>query len=270
MDIDQRFTELVQRCGSELPLDEAALCIAAAGQPARALDVDAQLARLDRIASQCQDATVDGVCELLYGRLGLRGAQHDYDDPRHSFLDQVLDRGVGIPISLAVLAIEVGRRAGVAIQGVGMPGHFLLVEAGQPDHPGQPSRFVDAFGGGRRLDEDGCQDLFGRLFGPGAPWSPALLRPTPPRAIVARMLANLTASYRTRQDRAGRVWVATWRAAIPGRPLGETAPLADELAQLGLIDRAADVLEAAAAGLGVPATATTLRAQATALRARLN
>src|ERR1700729_4329639 len=103
MDPEARFSALVALDPAAIALDEAALCISAAGQPG--LDVDAQLAGLDRLAEDVNPPSVGGGCELLLGRRGLAGAVHDYDDPRHSWLDQVLDRGVGLPIALAVLTI---------------------------------------------------------------------------------------------------------------------------------------------------------------------
>ena len=178
-----RFHALVQGPEAALPLDEAALLLAAHAEPD--LDVARQLARLDGVAARCPERSVDGVRTLLFGELALQGNVDDYDDPRNSFLDQVLDRRVGIPISLSVLTIEVGRRVGVAFEGIGLPGHFLVRPVGDPVH------LMDPFHHGRLLDVDGCASLFQSLYGPAAPFSPSLLVPVGPRQILARMLANL-------------------------------------------------------------------------------
>ena len=104
---------------SVVPLDEAALLISAHANPA--LDVAAQLRRLDRLATRVERADSSGLCRLLFEQLGLRGDRERYDDPVNSYLDQVLERRRGIPISLSVLLIEVGRRCGVCLEAVGMP-----------------------------------------------------------------------------------------------------------------------------------------------------
>jgi regulator of sirC expression with transglutaminase-like and TPR domain len=263
VDPEARFASLVRRAPGEVPLDEAALCIAAAGQPQ--LDIDEQLARLDDLAARCERRSIEGVCELLFERLGLTGARDHYDDPRHSWLDQVLDRRVGIPISLAVITIEIARRVGVAVDGVGMPGHFLVRD------PARPATFLDVHDAGRHLNADGCRALYRRLFGAHAPWSSNLLAPTPPVAILARMLANLTGSYQARDDARGRLWVARMRSTIPNRPAAELVALADELAMLGPFGRAADLLDTAAATAGLDDHAgERMRVRAAELRARLN
>jgi regulator of sirC expression with transglutaminase-like and TPR domain len=256
----EAFEALVDGAGQGVPLDRAALLISACAQPG--LDVDTQLGRLDDVAAQVREASVEGVTSLLFGRLGLRGNTDDYGDPRNSFLDQVLDRRLGIPISLAVLAMEVGRRVGVTLVGVGMPGHFLI-GAG-------PAAYIDAFRGGQRLDIDGCRRLYGTLFGASAPWSPGLLVPTPSRAIVARMLANLTSSYRRRDDTRARAWVARLRAAAAAG-VRERLQVAEELRDVGRFDLAALVLDQAAGVEGLEVgSAERLRAEAANTRARLN
>jgi regulator of sirC expression with transglutaminase-like and TPR domain len=199
------------------------------------------------------------VTSLLFEDLGLRGNTEDYGDPRNSFLNQVLDRRLGIPISLAVLAIEVGRRVGVSMAGVGMPGHFLVGATADV--------YIDAFQGGRRLGPDDCRRLYGALFGPSAPWSPSLLAPTPPRAIVARLLANLTSNYRRLGDTKARAWVARLRAGLV-EGVQARVEVAQELRDVGRFDLAALVLDQAAAV--DPQAAGRLHAEATGVRARLN
>ena len=114
----------------------------------------------------------------LYSSGRYLGNTDDYYDPRNSLLHEVLDRRVGIPITLAVLGMEVGRRIGVPLSGVGMPGHFLVRDKVDP------SVFIDPFHAGRELDAAGCQALHRAMAGPDAPWDPGYLDPIDRPAIV--------------------------------------------------------------------------------------
>jgi regulator of sirC expression with transglutaminase-like and TPR domain len=261
--VTDRFAALVQGPEELLPLDEAALLLAAHAESD--LDVKKQLDRLDELASRCPAPTVDGVRSLLFDELGLRGNTIDYSDPRNSFLDQVLDRGLGIPISLSVITIEIGRRVGVPFEGVGMPGHFLV------RHTGEPSVLLDPFHEGSEVTGGECESLFRTLFGEDVPFSPALLASTGPRHILARMLANLKGSYRERSDAAALAWVARLRAFIPGVPQTELADLARQLVNLGQLGQAADALDELASSASLsPEEEQQVRSRACQLRARLN
>jgi regulator of sirC expression with transglutaminase-like and TPR domain len=254
------FIALVQGPEPALALDHACLLLAAHASPG--LDVSAQLDRLDELAGRCPEPTLEGLRHLLFADMGFAGNIDDYSDPRNSFLDQVLDRRLGIPISLSVLMIEVGRRVGVPLEGVGMPGHFLV------RHTGAPKVLIDPFHGGRMLDADQCAELFTTLFGTTATLPASVLDAAPSRAILARMLANLKASYVDRRDAASLVWVGRLRAAIPGVDPKEMAEVARLLVDLGRFGEAADALEELA-GAGGPGGRSLLM-QARALRARLN
>ncbi|HEX3542670.1 MAG TPA: transglutaminase-like domain-containing protein [Acidimicrobiales bacterium] len=254
------FMALVQGPENALALDHAALLVAAHASPD--LDVSAQLDRMDELAARCPEPTLDGIRALLFHDMGFAGDFDDYSDPRNSFLDQVLDRRRGIPISLSVLMMEVGRRVGVPLEGVGMPGHFLV------RHAGTPGVVIDPFHGGRLLDANQCAELFSTLFGEAGTLPPSMLEAARPRAILARMLANLKNSYANRRDPASLIWVSRLRAAIPGVAPKEMAELAQTLVNMGRFGEAADALEELAdAGVG---GAEQLRKQAFTLRARLN
>ncbi len=257
MDPTAGFAELVQGPEAELPLDRAALLIAAHAEPE--LDVDAEVAALDELAAGCPEATFDGWRRYLFEDLGFAGNVEQYFDPANSFLDQVRRRRVGLPIALSVLGMVVGRRIGVPIAGVGMPGHFLLQGSGG---------WVDPFLGGRLLDRDGCEERFRTVNGPDAPFLASYLAPTPPRAILARMLLNLRGVYASRGDLAALTWVYELRLAIPGTSQLERADLARVLGSTGQFLDAAESLEELAERL--PDSAASLRAEAQALRARLN
>jgi regulator of sirC expression with transglutaminase-like and TPR domain len=263
MDLTTRWRELLERRDGEVPLDEAALLIAAHANPA--LDVAGELARLDDLAVRVDEASTDGVCRLLFETLRLRGNRKHYDDPRNSFLDQVLDRRLGIPISLSVLLIEVGRRCGQTLEGVGMPGHFLVRDTASPD------LLIDAFAGGQRLDHAACQRLLHAIGGPDITLVPTMLAPAGRRATLARMLANLDHVYRGRADVRSLLWVTRLRVSIPELSVAERASLANGLADLGCYSEAADLLDELAADSAFDdEIVDRLRTRSTAVRARLN
>jgi regulator of sirC expression with transglutaminase-like and TPR domain len=253
-----RFADLVARPDDEIPLDEAALLIAAQARPE--LDVGAELVRLDELAAGCPEPTLDGLTRHLFTELGFRGNTEHYQDPDNSYLDQVLRRRVGIPISLSVLTMEVGRRAGVVLDGVGMPGHFLV------RHRADPATFLDPFGGGRRLDAAGCQEIFSALGGTG--WDEAYLEPVGARAILVRMLLNLQGLFLPANLKSA-AWVLQLRLTIPGVAVSERLGLARALGTLGRFGAAATALDRVAEELPGE-EAVTVRAESRALRARSN
>ena len=254
----ERFADLVPR--PDPPLDRAALAIAAGADPA--LDETPWLAELDRLAAGV--GSLDELLHRLFAEERFTGNTGDYYDPRNSLLPHVLRRRTGIPISLAVVAVEVGRRAGVALEGVGMPGHFLV-------RPPGTSRHIDVFAGGVELDRAACEARFRAATGAGAevPFGPHLLSATPVPAILARMLENLRAVYRTRQRSADREWVLRMRLALPGAGLPELLELAEALGEQARWDEGARLLDAAV-GTAPAAEGERLRAAARSLRAHLN
>jgi regulator of sirC expression with transglutaminase-like and TPR domain len=205
----------------EPDLDTGALAIAAGAHPG--LDPTGWLAELDRLAQGVPD--VDALLVRLFEEEGFTGNASDYYDPRNSLLPHVLTRRTGIPITLAVVAIEVGRRAGVRLEGVGMPGHFLIREPGSDIH-------IDVFSGGTRLDPAGCEALFRAVTGagPGVRFGPDQLPHTTNRQILTRMLENLRVVYRHRRRPADLEWVLRMRLTVPGPPEA-AVPLLVELAE---------------------------------------
>lgn len=212
MEPSRRFAALVEASGEHLPLDEAAVLIAACAEPG--LRSGAVMAQLDVLAETCPGYTLDALVPHLFGRGGFGPDRTDYYDPRNSLINHVLERRLGIPITLSVVALEVGRRIGVPMAGVGMPGHFLLQD--KVDR----SVFIDPFHGGQLLDAQGCQRLFHRLRGPETSWSADYLAPVGNLSIVARMLNNLRVTYGQRHDYRGLRWVLALRAALPA-PYGD-------------------------------------------------
>lgn len=257
----RRFGELVARPDSEVPLDEAAALIGAHAEPG--LDVARPLARLDELAAGCPEPTLEALCQHLFAEEGFTGNREDYGDPANSYLHEVLERRTGIPISLSVVTLEVGRRLGLPLAGVGMPAHFLV----RHDPPGEAPTFLDPFDGGARLETGDCEAIWRILGGTGS-FDPAWLDPVGPRAILNRMLTNLQAIF-VRTDLRSARWVLRLRTLIPGLGLPEQLGLARALASLGQFAAAGAALEGAA-GSAPPEEADRLRAQARAMRARNN
>jgi regulator of sirC expression with transglutaminase-like and TPR domain len=172
------------------------------------LDVGRLLARFDELAAPLATgadlaslppaAQADALSAYLYAQLGFRGNEQDYYDPRNSLLPDVLERRLGIPITLALVYCEVARRVGVRARGVSFPGHFLV----RVDPPGRDDApvAVDPFFGGRRLDESALQRLLERAS-PQQRYAPGEhLAPASARTMLVRMLINLKWIYATRGD----------------------------------------------------------------------
>lgn len=159
------------------------------------VDIPAALAQVDELAAGLR---VGGVAATLRDA-GFHGAVADYDDPASSFLDAVLERRRGIPIALATLALAVAARAGQAMAGIGMPGHFVLA-----DLRGADPVYVDPFNGWVTLDDADCARLVERTT--GMPFRREYLRPVSERAILARTLLNLRGSYLRRRRLADALW----------------------------------------------------------------
>jgi regulator of sirC expression with transglutaminase-like and TPR domain len=255
MDVTERFTELVRLPDRDLRLDEAALLISAHDHP---VDIAAERARLDELAASAP-ASAGDLARYLFDELGYAGNSSDYGDPRNSYLDAVVRRRLGLPITLSVLMIEIARRRSVPCSGVGMPGHFLVV--------GTPGEFYDPFNAGEHLDADGCRQRFAQLQ-PGVPFADHYLDPVGSAAILARMLANLVNSFIARQP-ASAVWALRLRLRLPGITVAERRDAAALLGRLGSFEEAAAELDVLSSELDGDA-ATSAERDAATLRARAN
>jgi len=191
------FAHLVRQPEAAIDLAAATLLIAKEEYPD--LDVAAYLSRLAdmaadvrRLAGTSQDPhrVISELSDYLFRHLGFRGNTDAYYDPRNSFLNEVLDRRLGIPITLSTLYLEVGRRVGLKIHGVGMPGHFLVKYVGRSEEI-----VVDPFGGGDVVVPSDCQRILDRLFEGKVRFDPTMLAAVGTRQILTRMLANLKAIY---------------------------------------------------------------------------
>ncbi|WP_334141770.1 SirB1 family protein [Rhabdothermincola sp.] len=261
MQVTEQFADLLDGPEDAVPLDRAALLIAAHAYPG--LDVEAELATIDCIAEGCFAPTLDALVRYLFVDLAFRGNRTAYHDPRNSYLNEVIRRRRGIPITLSVLAMAVGRRLAVPLAGVGMPGHFLLRDRVDP------SVFVDPFAAGAFLDRAGCERVFRAVHGQDAVFDEAYLAPVGPFAILARMLANLRVVFATAVDHTGLAWVLRLRSLVPGVPIEERAELAAVLAASGDFRGAARELDIVAERVG-GGTGEEYARRAARLRARLN
>jgi regulator of sirC expression with transglutaminase-like and TPR domain len=194
---------------AEEPLDlaRAALTIARLEYPN--LRFSASIDALDRLGARAAArlrpeaasplrARVATLNRLIFDEEGFAGDRAHYDDFRNSCLNVVLERRLGIPITLALVYIEVARRAGLKVLGVGFPGHFLM-RVPALDWPGEARDLIlDPFNGGAEMDVEDCRTLLAKHLGmmnEDVPLDPALLRPCAPRHMLARMLNNLKRTY---------------------------------------------------------------------------
>jgi regulator of sirC expression with transglutaminase-like and TPR domain len=148
-------------------------------------------ARLGGVTVATSEA-IDALNEYLFEEEGFTGNRQQYDDPRNSFLNEVLDRRTGIPISLSVIYLEVGRRAGLDISGINFPGHFLLRANGPA---AGDELIIDPYHGGALLSEVDCRQLLSHHIGDDAAFDRSLMAPATRIDIVVRMLVNLKRLY---------------------------------------------------------------------------
>ncbi len=199
--ITREFERLSAVPDREVGLARGALLIAAAEFPD--LDVERELGLLDALAAAAS-ARLEGaedplraanaLSEYLFDEVGFDGNREDYHDPRNSYLNEVLRRRLGIPITLSLVYVEVGRRLGLSLVGVGMPGHFLV------KHQGVGDLYIDPFHGGILLSEDECAQRLREVTGQDIPWDSAYLGPIANRDFLTRILRNLKAAYSRRQE----------------------------------------------------------------------
>ncbi len=197
----RRLSELLAREG---PLDLLEACLLVAAEEYESLDVEREVRRVDALGDEARHriegltnlfARLDAVRTYLFEELGFQGDASQSDDPRGCYLNQVLDRRLGIPLSLAILFVEVVRRAGMEARGVGLPGHQVV----RVDDAFR-TVFVDPFHGGVVITEEDCRELVGRTTGRPTLFKRELLEGTTPRADLARLLQTLKRIYLAKED----------------------------------------------------------------------
>ena len=203
-EISDRFRALAAHPDGPAGLAEGALVVAAEARAG--VDIEGALARLAELVERIRPKsegpssparTVAHLNHRLFEVEGFRGNQEHYDDLRNSFLDQVLVRRRGLPITLSILYVEIARQLGLEAYGIGFPGHFLAKVVGTGDAMGEI--IVDAFFG-RVLSVDDCMERLRAATGENVPFDPEWVRPATAREIWVRMLNNLKLLYLRQGD----------------------------------------------------------------------
>jgi regulator of sirC expression with transglutaminase-like and TPR domain len=198
----QNFYREINQPDAQIDLAAAALYIAQEEYPN--LEVDAYLNALDVMAAEAEERvpveryplkTIQSLNRYFYDDLGYIGNTDDYYDPRNSFLNEVIERRTGIPITLSLVYLEVARRLDFPMVGINMPGHFLI----RPEFE-EVGIFVDAFNQGEILFEQDCEQRLAQIYGRPVQLQPSFTAAVSPRQLLVRMLTNLKMIYLNRQD----------------------------------------------------------------------
>ena len=198
----RHFAALMDRPQDDCRLAEAALYLAQEEYPQ--MSAPDYLSRIDDMAQTIKDELgleldpvriVQEINAHLFDTLGFQGNRDQYYDPRNSFLNEVIDRALGIPITLSVIYIEVGRLVGLPIAGVSMPGHFIVQYTAQPE-----PFWIDPFARGAMMTREACVERFREFYGERLAWRDDFLAPISDRLILQRMLNNLKLNYARLND----------------------------------------------------------------------
>jgi len=193
----RQLAEELARSEAEMNLARAALLVAREEYPQ--LPVDLYLARLDQLAEEVRDrlanetappVVLNEVVDTLYVRRALSGNRKAYNDPRNSFLNDVLDRGLGIPLTLGIVLLETGWRLGLPVEGVNFPGRFLVRYRGD-----EFALLIDPFDGGKVRFEDEAQEILDLVYGGVVRLQESFMRTASKREMLLRLLTNLKGLY---------------------------------------------------------------------------
>ena len=220
----QQFSDAAD--SDDLDLTQMALLIGLSEYPN--LDVELEQQSLDSLASGASHrlddeddslARANMLSEYLFDEVGFSANQEDYYDPRNSYLNEVLERRLGIPITLSLLYMEVGKRLDMDLEGVGMPGHFLVrVKSGPEDI------LVDPFHRGIILSEQECARRLQQIVGDTVAWDKRYVAGVSDRQLITRILRNLGAIYAAANDYERVSRVDEWINALQVPPAGVTSP----------------------------------------------
>lgn len=196
------FYREIDRPDDQIDLAKAALYIAQEEYPD--LDIDEYLNALDVMAVEAEERLptqryplriIQSLNQYFYDDLGFSGNTSDYYDPRNSFLNEVIDRRTGIPITLSLVYLEVAQRLDFPLVGINMPGHFLIRPVFEDG-----AIFVDAFNRGEILFEQDCEARLSQIYGRPVQMQPSFKETVSPRQLLARILRNLKFIYLNRKD----------------------------------------------------------------------
>lgn len=226
-----RFGDLVRE--EPVPLADAA--IAAAGYLGFGAGPEPERQRLTDLAAGVAEPTLDAVVQHLMGDVGLHGNREQYYEAANSLLPVVLDRRLGIPISLAIITVDVAGQLGAPASVVAMPGHVLV-----GDGPA-PTCWYDVFDGGRRLGPDGARRRFAAIHGDAAPFDDRYLAATDGPLVAARLLGNLVGIYARSGEAQRLLRVLELRSMIPAVATADRPALAAALTRVGRFEDAAQI-----------------------------
>ncbi|MFH1764287.1 MAG: tetratricopeptide repeat protein [Gemmatimonadota bacterium] len=242
----QRFLAEVSLADEEINLARAAIMVAREEYPQ--LCEERYLGHLDLLAEEARDRLDEENAHLLvlqellnslYGRQGFRGNREAYYDPRNSFLNDVLDRGLGIPLTLGIVVLEVGWRLGLPLEGVNFPGHFLVRFKGDAI-----DLLIDPYDGGAVRFQDEAQELLDRVYGGMVRVQDSFLKAASKREMLVRLLMNLKSVYLNARDHAKALSTVERILLIRPIAVGEIRDRGVILAKLGRKDEALEQLEA--------------------------
>lgn len=265
------FAEAISRPDQAIRLEYAALLVAAEDEAHLRVDVMEYLLRLMRLGQEAQKrvAAAPGVAveafnHFMFEEMGFAGNQLDYYAPANSYLNHVLDRRTGIPITLSILYMEIGRKAGLHVDGIGLPGHFIVRAR---ETKTVESVLVDPFHG-KTLEQADCQDRLDEIYGGEVSLTDEHLRASTTREILVRLLTNLKAIYaRANLHRQTLAIIDRILLLVP-LDAGEHRDRALVLAQLERLPEAIDELEAYLQMASRASDAEQLREQLHALKRR--
>jgi len=269
MDYRQRFLYQISLEDKSIDLMEAALCVAAVMNP----DIDIKKTRLDlkRLAETARfqlkykgdtEDMAKRLCQYIHQDQGFIGNNEDFYDPRNSFLDQVLERRQGIPITMALVYIHIGRAIGLDIRGLGFPGHFLVKATGESEV------VIDPFAGAILSQED-CYKRLEKALHP-TELLPAYMRPISAKNILARILSNLKLIYMKKKEFESSLTCCQWRLLIDPDNAQDILDSAVLLEKLECFESAATELERLLSMAPEARVAPTIRAKIASLRENIN
>ncbi|GAB4207893.1 MAG: SirB1 family protein [Roseiflexaceae bacterium] len=243
-----RFRALIRRSDALIDLTDAAFCIAEEDQVSpRSADARDQL---DAFTAEARNrlaalddrprARISALNSYLFGDLGFRGNTWDYHHPANSFLDQVVLTRVGLPITLSIVYLELGRRLGLPVDGLALPGHFLVRW-----HTRDDEVYVDPFRSGRIWSRSDCEQRIAAAYGGDTPaLIEQVMQPPPKRDILARMLRNLKHSYVGTDDLPRALAAIERLLLLSPRDIGEVRDRGLLRARLGRLHLALEDLDA--------------------------
>lgn len=274
----RRFAAIIVQPAARIDLAHAALLIAKEEEPH--FSVAHYLTQLDEMGAEARqmlasaqsetdnaDSPVEIFNRFMFERLGFVGDSQNYYDPRNSLLSHVLDRRIGIPITLSIVYMEVGRRAGLRVEGVGLPGHFIVrVSNGSGDK--DESVLVDPFNN-RTFNREDCQEQLDTIYGGQVALAPQHLRAATTKEILVRVLRNLEAVYMKVRLYRKALAVSERIMMLAPQAIDERRTRGVALAQLGRLSEAIRELEAYVQLASAEADIPRVRQQLNSLKTRL-